>query len=171
MNIPKDLTIPAADWPNAGNLAREVARHLQETHPPAVPGAKIVEVIPENVAKAMLAMATNAWRIRAKLMDTSTGEPKEELNKEDVKKVNRYTETFYESLKSIGIEVKDRTGEAFDYGMPEKVITTEPQSGIVREIIIETIRPTIYWRNQIAQQGEVVIATPIEQQPEKGSTI
>jgi hypothetical protein len=27
---------------------------------------------------------------------------------------------------------------------------------------LETLRPTIYWGNQIVQQGEVVIATPEE---------
>jgi len=70
----------------------------------------------------------------------------------------------------VGMEVKDRTNEPFDYGLPEKVVTTQPQEGLSKEIIIETIRPTIYWNGQIAQQGEVVIATPAastsgEQQP------
>ena len=45
------------------------------------------------------------------------------------------------------MEVKDRTGEAFDYGLPEKVVTAQPQPGLTREIIIETIRPTIYWND------------------------
>lgn len=170
MKIPKDLKIPPAEWPCASDIVREVALHLHSSSPPVASSTKIVEVIPENVAKAMLAMATNAWRIRTKLVDSATAEVREELTKEDLKKVNRYMDAFFESLTSIGVEVKDRIGEAFDYGLPEKVITAEPQSGITREIIVETIRPTIYWRNQIAQQGEVVIATPIEQ-TDKGSNV
>ena len=69
---------------------------------------------------------------------------------------------MFQSLSGIGMEVKDRTGEAFDYGLPEKVLTAQPQPGLTREIIIETVRPTIYWNTQIAQPGEVVIGTPPE---------
>jgi len=49
---------------------------------------------------------------------------------------------------------------AFDYGLPLKVVTTQPTPGITKESVIETIKPTIYWQKQIIQMGEVVIATP-----------
>lgn len=60
----------------------------------------------------------------------------------------------------MGLEVKDHTGDAFDYGLPLKVVTTQPTPGITREMVVETIKPTIYWERQIIQAGEVVIATP-----------
>jgi hypothetical protein len=56
--------------------------------------------------------------------------------------------------------VKDHTGDVFDYGMPLKVVTTQPSPGINKERVTETIKPTIYWQNKIIQMGEVVIATP-----------
>jgi hypothetical protein len=147
MEIPKDLKMIDASFPAAGEIAREPA--------------PVVERVPDSFVKAVIAIATNAWRIRAKVAD-STGESKEEISKDDVKKVNRYLETVFHTLSGIGMEIKDRTGEAFDYGLPEKVVTAQPQPGINKERILETLRPTIYWGNQIVQQGEVVIATPEE---------
>jgi hypothetical protein len=163
MEIPKDLKLlPPLERPDVGEFAREIAKHLQGVRPAVAPGSTIVEVIPENVAKALIATATNVWRIRSRISDSSTHELKEEITKDDLRKLSRYVDSIIESFAGVGIEIKDRTGEAFDYGLPEKVVTAEPQAGLTKEIIVETIRPTIYWKNQIAQQGEVVIATPLE---------
>lgn len=163
MNIPKELRIHLAEWPEVAELAREVANLIQDdAAPTAISGTRTVERLPDNVAKALLAMTTNAWRIRVRLTDSTTGEPRDEVGKNELKKLNRYVEAIFEVLTGIGMEVKDRTGEAFDYGLPEKVVTAHSQPGLTKEMIIETLRPTIYWGSQIAQQGEVVIGTPLQ---------
>jgi hypothetical protein len=162
MNIPEDLKIHPPEWPNIAELAREIANLNEDPAPQAaVSGARTVATLPEGVARALIALAMNAWRIRVKLTD-SNREPREEIGKDEMKKINRYCDAMFESLSGIGMEVKDRTGDAFDYGLPEKVVIAQPQPGLTREIIIETIRPTIYWNTQIAQPGEVVIGTPPE---------
>jgi hypothetical protein len=161
MKIPEDLKLQPPEWPNVSELAREVANLIQdEAAPTAISGTRTVERLPDNVVKALLAMATNAWRIRVRLTDSTSGEPRDEVGKDELKKLNRYVEAIFESLGGIGMKVKDRTGEAFDYGLPEKVVTAHQQPGLTKEMIIETLRPTIYWGSQIAQQGEVVIGTP-----------
>ena len=161
MNIPEDLKIHPAEWPDVAELAREVASLIQDNAAPtAISGTRTVERLPDNVAKALLAMATNAWRIRVKLSDSTTGELRTEITKDELKKLSRYVEGIFEVLAGIGMEVKDRTGEAFDYGLPEEVVTAHPQAGLRKEMIIETLRPTIYWGTKIAQKGEVVIGTP-----------
>lgn len=151
MKIPRDLRLHPPEWPDAAELAREVV---------TVSSTRIDERLPKDVAKALLVMATNAWRIRVRLTDSTSGEPKNEFSKDELKKLNRYVEAIFEVLTGIGMEVKDRTGEAFDYGLPETVVTAHPRPGLTKEMIIETLRPTIYWRSQIAQQGEVVIGSP-----------
>jgi len=80
--------------------------------------------------------------------------------REEMKRVYRHVEAALENLREMGIEVKDHTGEAFDYGQSLKVITTQPIQGITRETVIETIKPTIYFQEHLIQTGEVVIATP-----------
>ena len=166
MKIPENLNIPKAAYPNLGEFAREVAEHIQGDKSASYPEIKPPETSGEWL-KTILAMATNVWRIKSKIVDPVSHEVREELSKEDLKKLGRYVDAIFESLMEIGIEVKDRTGEPFDYGLPEKVITAQPRLGITKEIVVETFRPTIYLRSQIAQQGEIVIATPLETQETK----
>jgi hypothetical protein len=160
MNIPEDLRINPPEWPDATKMARDIANlNEQPASQEAVSSTQNRERLPESVARALIALATNAWRIHVKLADSGQ-EPRGHLGKDEIKKVNRYCDAMFESLSGIGMEVKDRTGDAFDYGLPEKVVTAQPQPGLTREVIIETIKPTIYWNMQIAQPGEVVIGTP-----------
>jgi hypothetical protein len=161
MKIPEELEIRGVEWPDPHELASEVLKYSTALQHDELEGSLPSEfVVSRPFVKAVLAVATNAWRIRTKLLDSISGELREDLAKEDFRKVNRYADAILEALTNIGLEVKDRTGETFDYGMPEKVIAAQPQEGLNREQVIETIRPSVYWGNQIVQHGEVIIATP-----------
>ncbi len=119
----------------------------------------------EVFTKSLTALGTNAWKMKVRLMDGD--EPRDELKKDDLKKLMRNVDSMFEALSALGLEVRDRTGEPFDYGLPDKIVSSSPRAGLTRELIVETIRPTIYWQNQIAQTGEVVIATPLEKEKDK----
>jgi len=173
MEPPEEISISNPNWPDVGELAREIEKRLLETGPTrsAKPDVqRVVAVLPPPIAKATLTVATNAWRLRARLVDPGSNEVREDVSKDDVRKMVRYVGAIYEAFAEIGIEIKDRTGEAFDYGLPEKVVTAQPQEGLSRERIIETLRPTIYWNEKLAQQGEVIIATPIAKSTSERST-
>ncbi len=162
MKIPKELQIQKIDFPDVKGLAEQLANVETEfIKSSPVPGRVKQYEIPESYVKAFTSIATQSWRIRTRVLDSLTGEPKEELSRDEIKKVARYVESIYDCFKQIEIEIKDRTGEHFDYGLPEKVVTAIPQESLQKETVLETIRPTIYWNNQIAQQGEVIIATPL----------
>src|SRR5256885_3029501 len=109
MEIPKDIKVQPPEWPSVSELARELAKHLEPKAQLADRGIRTVEIMPENVAKALLLIATNVWRIQVKLTDSVTREPRDEMGNDELKKVNRYIESILESFKSIGMEVKDRT--------------------------------------------------------------
>lgn len=121
------------------------------------------EPLPSDQSKAMLkgmaAVATNAWKAKSKMMEETSGEVRDEM-----KRVYRHVEGILEALREMGVEIKDHTGDAFDYGLPLKVVTTQPTTGLTKEKIIETIKPTVYWQKHIIQMGEVVIATPAQSQ-------
>src|SRR5260370_33600158 len=108
----------------------------------------------------MTNVATNIWKARVKMLVAASGEVREEM-----KRVYRHVEAALEGMLEMGLEVKDHTGDAFDYGLPLKVITAQPTPGITRESVIETIKPTIYWQQRLIQIGEVVIATPATPNP------
>ena len=118
-------------------------------------GGSVRYAIPENVAKGIVTVATNAWKAQNKMVDAASGEIRE-----DMKRVHRHVQAILQALQDMGLEIKDHTGDPFDYGLPLTVVTTQPTPGITKERVTETIKPTIYWQNQVLQRGEVVIATP-----------
>jgi hypothetical protein len=111
----------------------------------------------QALASGLAVIVTNAWKARAKMLHGDTGEPRE-----DMRRVYRHIETIFDAFHQMGLQIKDHTGEAFDYGLPLAVIAAQPTTGMAKERVIETIKPTIYWNGTIIQTGEVVIATPIQ---------
>lgn len=99
--------------------------------------------------------ATGLWRARKKLLvPGSNDQPLD-----DMKRVFRQLDSTYQSLKQSGLEIFDLTDQPYLTGMIEKVIAFEPTAGITKEIIKETIKPTIYFRDQLMQVGEVIVGT------------
>jgi hypothetical protein len=149
---PGAFDIPRVEFPNEEQLIQRLME-LRDTSSDSGAG-QFGEVQSELLDRALAVVATNAWKARAKMVDEA-GEPREEM-----KRIFRHVEAMLVALMEVGLKIKDHIGEAFDYGMPLRVITTQPTAGLARETVIETIKPTIYWRQRIIQTGEVVIATP-----------
>jgi hypothetical protein len=150
----KDFEIPAPQWPDQNQFIESVTTSFRTILAAGDSATEIRHEIPSNVVKGMADIATNTWKAKSKMIDAS-GQVLDEM-----KRVYRHIESVLETLHEVGLEVKDHTGDDFDYGLPLKVITTQPTQGVTRERVIETIKPTIYWQKQIVQMGEVVIATP-----------
>lgn len=155
-----EFKIPRAEFPDESKIIERLLR-VQEAILAECRGggASVRYDLPPNFLKAMADIATNVWKAKVKMLDSS-GETREEM-----KRVYRHVEGALESFQEIGLEVKGHTNDAFDYGLPLKVVTTQPTQGITKESIIETIKPTIYYQKQIIQMGEVVIATPASTLP------
>ncbi|CAB5033370.1 MAG: hypothetical protein F2923_00335 [Actinobacteria bacterium] len=163
MKIQNENEIRSPEYPAGIELARELAKRSAEVkkdNSGMSPGIKTVVTLPVLDPNEILTIVINMWRIKGKMTDSLSKQPKEEIAKEDIKKVARYLESIYNAFTQLGIEIIDRTGEPFDYGLPEKVVATIPQEGISKERVLETLRPTVKWNNHI-YPGEVEIATPI----------
>jgi hypothetical protein len=154
--MPDDFKIPPPQWPDEKKLIdalkTQIKSILSSQHET---GTSTRYAVPEKMVKAIADLATNAWKAKIKMIDNSSGEVREEM-----KRVYRPIEGMFTSFQELGVEIKDHTGEIFDYGLPLKVVTTQPTPGITKERVIETLKPTIYWQEHIIQMGEVVIATP-----------
>ena len=105
-------------------------------------------------------VGTLVWRIQHRLDAT------EELTKQ-LQKLSRDVERTWDALTQGGIEIKDHTGGDYEGGMALRVITSQPVSGLARRQIIETLKPTIYYRNRIIQMGEVIVGVPEETETSK----
>ncbi len=153
--------IPAARWPDESKVAEALASQMLAamTRQAGAEG-EVRYAVPPNIVKGMADIATNIWKAKCRMLDGASGEVREEM-----KRVYRHVESALETLTEIGVELKDHTGSAFDYGLPLKVVTTQETPGITRETVVETLRPTVYWQKQIIQMGEVVVGTPPPSSP------
>jgi len=113
------------------------------------------ELAPEYL-KALVSIATNTWRAKTKMVDSSTGEIRE-----DFKRVGRHIEAIYRNLAEAGIVIRDHTGDAYDEGQPMKVVASKPTPGQDKKRVSETLLPSIFWNNRLVQNGEIEITTPL----------
>ncbi|MEJ5201075.1 MAG: hypothetical protein WHV66_02475, partial [Anaerolineales bacterium] len=79
---------------------------------------------------------------------------------EEMRRAFRPIQATLDSLQQAGIEIIDRVNQKYVTGLSERVIGTEPTPGLVSEMIIETIKPSIYYQGQLIQQGEVIVGVP-----------
>lgn len=99
---------------------------------------------------------TNAvWALQQKSHDPATNEIKDEF-----KPLSRHVERLAECLTEIGIEAQSHTNQPFDSGQSLDVIAFQPTAGIAREVVLETIRPSVYLKGRRIQVGQVIVATP-----------
>ena len=72
----------------------------------------------------------------------------------------RHLDSAFDLLHEAGLEVQDLTDAPFDTGMSVEVIAYEPTPGIVRERVLETVRPTVYLGGRMVRMGQVIVGTP-----------
>lgn len=100
-------------------------------------------------------VATSLWRLGRRLLDpaiASTGA---------LAMARRHFQAAWDALDSGGVSVQDHTGETFDPGLALRVVAFET-AAVDGERVIETIRPSVSWRGQLMQMGEVIVGTPEE---------
>ncbi len=108
-------------------------------------------------AAAFCEIAIHAWRMQRRMTDRVSKEVRDEH-----KAMHRSVAGILETLTGMGFSLRDREGEFYDYGLPEKVVAAEKRAGISREMVAETIRPSILFGDQLVKPGEIVIAVPEE---------
>jgi hypothetical protein len=110
-----------------------------------------VNVESKQMLSLIAELATSLWRARRKLAHGSG---------DGNKAVSRHIEAAFDTLAAAKIEVKDHTGEKYVTGMALKVIAIQPNPAIRTNIITETIKPTIRYKDLLIQRGEVAVETP-----------
>lgn len=164
MLFPKEYRIGRPIWPASATVFLERMVQQPEPSQPS-PSEATVEVSPSLLAPTELVrllceVGTGLWRLRQKMFQPGTDRPLEEM-----RRAYRHLEFVWDALTQAGIEIQDHTDRPFDSGISLKVLAFQPTAGIGRERIIETIKPTIYFRNTRIQMGEVIVGTP--ERPDK----
>jgi hypothetical protein len=100
-------------------------------------------------------VCTGLWRLRQRMLQPGTDRPFDGMQR-----AYRHLESTLDALAQAGVEIIDHTGAPFDAGLSIKVIAYQPTPGVTRERVVETLRPTVYFKQQRLQMGEVIVATP-----------
>jgi hypothetical protein len=123
--------------------------------------------LPEEMRRFLGEVATNIWRLRQKMLDGATRQPLE-----PTRRLYRHVESIWDAFGEQGIEICDHTGQVVPqggvYGL--RILACQPTAGIGREVVLETIKPTVRLRQQVIQMGEVILAVPENTQNETGQT-
>lgn len=105
-------------------------------------------------------IGTGLWRLRQRLINPDTGLPLEET-----RRAYRHFQSVWDAITEAGYTIMDHTGQPFDARQTLKVITYEQKPGIEREVVSETIKPSVYYQKEgkewMVQMGEVIVGTPV----------
>jgi len=149
LKFPKEFRINDHPWPSIAGIINDIGTKKEASVPDDLPIASIAHFISD--------IATNLWRLKQKLLYPGTNEP---LN--EVKRAYRHFESVWDDLMNVGVEIHDHTGIAYDTGLSLKVVAFQPAEGLKKETVLETIKPTIYFRGKQIQMGAVVVGRPLK---------
>ncbi len=146
--FPREFRIEEPPWPDDW---LETLRKLADLPPPPPPPP------PEDKDRIrfLADLATGVWRLRQKMLEPGTERPREQFRRE-----YRHLESVWDVLTQAGMEIQDHTGKPFDSGQALKVLAFQPTPGVKRERVQETVKPTIYFKQQHIQMGEVIVESP-----------
>lgn len=159
---PKEFRIPVIDHDLAieenkrnlqlifDNLESINKKQVKGRTPPPIKSDWGLEIL-----RLLAEVTTGVWRSRQRMLTPGSQEPREEM-----RRAFRPLQATLDSLQQAGIEIVDRINQKYVTGLVERVIATEPTPGLVSEMIIETIKPSIYYHGQLLQQGEVIVGVP-----------
>ena len=177
-NLANPTVLPNAAWHDEKQIRNTVEFVMTPTSTRPTGKNQENASIAEVEFKTLAAIATCAWKAKTRLKDArpidsslkNLPSHSEQVIFQQVAKKNDEILTRVTSdigriwnalVDDLGLEIKDHTQEVFDYGLPLKIVTTRPTAGISKERVVETIKPTIRWRNRMIQVGEVIIETPV----------
>lgn len=78
-------------------------------------------------------------------------------------RTKRHVDTLVEQIGTLGYSFKDHTGEVYDTGNKIMVLSTEPTEGLTSEKVIETVKPSVFYKGELLQSGEVIVGTPLSE--------
>ena len=153
--FPREIRIAPSIQPQT--LLAEFDKLAQLLRPQeGLPSADISPTALKEQQRFLADVGTGLWRLRQKMVQPGSDKPLEEM-----RRAYRHLESTWDALTQAGVEIHDHTGETVPEGgiYALKTIAFQPTPGVSHEKVVETIKPTIYYKDQMIQMGEVIIAT------------
>ena len=78
----------------------------------------------------------------------------------------RHLDALRERLAAAGLVFQDHDGFVVDAGTVLDVVAWEERSDIERDVVVETVEPSVYCGGRPVQIGQVVVARPSSSAPD-----
>ena len=117
-----------------------------------------------ELTKLLADIATGLWRINNKFSAVDI-----DILPNELKKAHRHIESTMDALIGAKADIRDHANEKYVAGMALKVIAYQPSSSVQVEMITETIKPSVFYKDELIQMGEVIVATPATPELEEDS--
>ncbi|MFC5212758.1 hypothetical protein [Streptomyces coerulescens] len=144
--VPRPLLEPAqAEWAAAVLAEVEAAEALAEQ----------ARTLRGAGTDALLGAAVGIWRALRKL-DQGTGP----LSAADLRQVRRQVHASRQALADDGLRIQEHDGQPFDSGQSLEVLVFQDEPELDREVVLETVRPSVYFRGERIQMGQVIVGRP-----------
>lgn len=112
---------------------------------------------PDPVNEQALASAvTSLWRAERKLR-ADGGEIAARSQQ-----ARRYLGRCRAALTDADVVVYDHDGDRFHPGRSLEVVAFQDDPGVAVETIVQTVRPTVYFRDKRIQTGQVIVGCPVD---------
>jgi hypothetical protein len=147
----ESVKIQKIPFPNIGDISPNLVKRSGLLKKPTDN-----EVISRKEIRILADLATNLWRAKQRLV----GSIEKGASASDLKKILRPLDSALENLENLGVRIEDLTGQPYVQGMALNVVSSQPNSAVVADRIFETLKPTIYFREQFIQAGDVIIEGP-----------
>jgi hypothetical protein len=160
MNL-RQWRYPSAFWIPDPDREPEAVDPGPSTPPHAETAPGVAERRPDAELLVLLVeTATHVWRVRRR-----TSQLDRESLPRELKQIHRHVEAAWDTFHAAGLEVRDHTNARYVAGMALRVLAFQPTEGVGVEVIQETLKPSIYFRDRLLQRGEVIVATPQAAEP------
>lgn len=104
-------------------------------------------------------IGTTVFRMH-QLVQSPSGRSPEEM----FRLLSHHAKSLLDTLAESGLRIHDHTGEIIpDTGACElHILTFQPTPGVAGQIVLETIKPSVWYKEQVIQRGQVIVAAPCE---------
>lgn len=113
----------------------------------------------KQLLKIIVELLVIFWRMEKRIDQLKNANT---IESDNYYKIIRYLSNAQDVLSKNDFEISDHANEINTGGEAYKVIAYQPEESFTEERVIETIKPTIYFKNKILQRGEVIVGQPNE---------
>jgi hypothetical protein len=152
---PREFRIGKPLWPPDLVEMLDKLGSLRLTDDNVISTTSIDPTADKDRVRLLVDVGTGLWRLGQKMVEPGTDRPLETM-----RKAFRHWQSTWDALAEAGVEIQDHTGKPFDSGQELIPVLFQPTPGLERERILETVKPSIYYKGKRIQVGEVIVGKP-----------